>query len=113
MSKCERPDCGCSQSPASSSSDSPDASGAIDRRAFLAGGAAAGLGAASAQDPQGPRADLFLDVAADIVASREAEIEFVDMRYSNGFTIGWKGGSQSPVTDSVPVEGGMVAELAN
>ena len=59
------------------------------------------------------RADLFLDVAADIVASREAEIEFVDMRYSNGFTIGWKGGSPSPVTESAPVEGGMVAELVN
>jgi cell division protein FtsQ len=59
------------------------------------------------------RADLFLDVVADIVSSREAEIEFVDMRYSNGFTIGWKGGAQSPVTESAPVEGGMVAELVN
>ena len=59
------------------------------------------------------RADLFLTVAADIVASREAEIDFVDMRYSNGFTIGWKGESRSPVTDSARGEGGMVAELVN
>ena len=35
------------------------------------------------------RIDLFVDVVANLVASREAEIEFVDMRYSNGFTIGW------------------------
>lgn len=41
---------------------------------------------------------LFLDVAADIVSSREAEIEFVDMRYSNGFTIGWKNGIKVPKT---------------
>lgn len=37
------------------------------------------------------RTALFLDVVANIVSSREAEIDFVDMRYSNGFTIGWKG----------------------
>ena len=35
------------------------------------------------------RTDLFLDVVADIITSRAAEISFVDMRYSNGFTIGW------------------------
>lgn len=48
------------------------------------------------------RTSLFLDVAADIVSSREAEIEFVDMRYSNGFTIGWKNGINAPKT--VPEE---------
>jgi cell division protein FtsQ len=37
------------------------------------------------------RTDLFLAVVANIVSSRETEIEFVDMRYSNGFTIGWNG----------------------
>lgn len=36
------------------------------------------------------RRDLFLDVVANIVSSREAEIDFIDMRYNNGFTIGWK-----------------------
>ncbi|MEX2124541.1 MAG: cell division protein FtsQ/DivIB [Woeseia sp.] len=43
------------------------------------------------------RTDLFLDVVANIVSSRESEIEFVDMRYSNGFTIGWKGDAPSPL----------------
>jgi len=55
------------------------------------------------------RIQLFLDVAASIVSSREAEIEFVDMRYSNGFTIGWKNGSRSPVEDSAAIGQEMVA----
>ena len=38
------------------------------------------------------RTDLFLVVVADMVSSREADIDFVDMRYNNGFTIGWKKG---------------------
>jgi cell division protein FtsQ len=42
------------------------------------------------------RTALFLDVVANIVSSREAEIEFIDMRYTNGFTIGWKGGTRTP-----------------
>ena len=45
------------------------------------------------------RTDLFLDVVADIISGRAMEIEYVDMRYSNGFTIGWKGGSTTPVSD--------------
>jgi len=45
------------------------------------------------------RTDLFLDVVADIITGRVMEIEYVDMRYSNGFTIGWKGGSKTPVSD--------------
>ena len=49
------------------------------------------------------RTDLFLDIVADIITGRAAEIEYVDMRYSNGFTIGWNNGSRSPVTD--PEEG--------
>lgn len=57
------------------------------------------------------RAQLFLDVVANIVSSREAEIEFVDMRYSNGFTIGWKNGSRSPVAGPQSGEAGMVAGL--
>lgn len=50
------------------------------------------------------RTALFLEVVADIVSSRESEIEFVDMRYSNGFTIGWKKGLESP--REVPQETG-------
>lgn len=59
------------------------------------------------------RAKLFLEVAASIVSSREAEIDFVDMRYSNGFTIGWKGGLPSPRPGAGTEEGGMVAGLEN
>jgi len=42
------------------------------------------------------RTRLFLDIVAAIVSSKETEIAFVDMRYSNGFTIGWKDGSRPP-----------------
>jgi cell division protein FtsQ len=42
------------------------------------------------------RTALFLDVAANIVSRREADIAFVDMRYSNGFTIGWDEGAGPP-----------------
>ena len=59
------------------------------------------------------RSQLFLDVAANIISSREAEIDFVDMRYSNGFTIGWKDGARSPISESTSNEGGMVAGLQN
>ena len=45
------------------------------------------------------RTELFLDIVADIITSRAAEIAYVDMRYSNGFTIGWNSGSNTPVTD--------------
>jgi cell division protein FtsQ len=59
----------------------------------------------------GARIQLFLDVAANIISRRDSEIEFVDMRYSNGFTIGWKNGSRTPVHDAVTKESGMVAGL--
>jgi len=45
------------------------------------------------------RTELFLNIVADIITSRANEIEYVDMRYSNGFTIGWNNGSNTPVTD--------------
>ncbi len=45
------------------------------------------------------RTELFLDVVADIITSRAADINYVDMRYSNGFTIGWKDGLQTPASD--------------
>lgn len=37
------------------------------------------------------RTALFLDVVADLITRRAADIEFVDLRYSNGFTVGWHG----------------------
>ncbi len=59
----------------------------------------------------GERIQLFLDVATNIISRREQEIEFVDMRYSNGFTIGWRNGSRSPVPEAAEVETGMVAGM--
>lgn len=55
------------------------------------------------------RTRLFLDVVANIVSSKESEINFVDMRYSNGFTIGWKNGSRSPVVDPADAKKELVA----
>lgn len=55
------------------------------------------------------RTDLFLDVVADIITGRAKQIEYVDMRYGNGFTIGWKGGSQTPVSDPEKAEQEMLA----
>jgi cell division protein FtsQ len=46
------------------------------------------------------RTSLFLDVVADIISGRAGDIEYVDMRYGNGFTIGWKGGTPSQGTDA-------------
>ena len=45
------------------------------------------------------RTDLFLDVVADIITGRAKDIEYVDMRYGNGFTIGWNGGSNTPLAE--------------
>lgn len=42
------------------------------------------------------RTDLFVDVVANVISSRETDIAYVDMRYSNGFTIGWKEGVPAP-----------------
>jgi len=46
------------------------------------------------------RTDLFLDIVADIITGRAADIDYVDMRYSNGFTIGWNNGSRTPIEDA-------------
>jgi cell division protein FtsQ len=59
----------------------------------------------------GARIQLFLDVVVDIVSRRAAEIEFVDMRYSNGFTVGWKNGARSPVGESGADAPGMLAGI--
>jgi cell division protein FtsQ len=45
------------------------------------------------------RMDLFLNVVTDIITSRGTEIDYVDMRYGNGFAIGWKDNSQTPISD--------------
>ena len=59
----------------------------------------------------GERIQLFLDVAANIVSRRGSEIEFVDMRYSNGFTIAWKNGLRIPAHNSRTEGSGLVAGI--
>ena len=48
------------------------------------------------------RTDLFLDIVADLIAARAAAIDHVDMRYSNGFTVGWK--EPGPRPEATPDE---------
>jgi len=55
------------------------------------------------------RTELFLDIVADIIIGRAAEIDYVDMRYSNGFTVCWKDGSSTPVADPQQAEEEMLA----
>ncbi len=55
------------------------------------------------------RTELFLAVVADIITSRATDIKYVDMRYGNGFTIGWKSESQTPVSDPKSAEQEMLA----
>ena len=45
------------------------------------------------------RTQLFLDVVADIITSRAKDIDYVDMRYGNGFTIRWNNGALTPIND--------------
>ncbi len=35
------------------------------------------------------RTSLFLDVVANVITANAKDIDYVDLRYSNGFTIGW------------------------
>jgi cell division protein FtsQ len=36
------------------------------------------------------RFERFMHTALQVVSRRAGEIDYVDMRYSNGFTIGWR-----------------------
>jgi cell division protein FtsQ len=40
------------------------------------------------------RFERFMDAAAKLVRSRANDIAYVDMRYGNGFAVGWKGSSR-------------------
>lgn len=55
------------------------------------------------------RTDLFVGVVADVITGRAEDIAYVDMRYSNGFTIGWKDGANTPITDPKNAEREMLA----
>jgi cell division protein FtsQ len=55
------------------------------------------------------RTDLFIGVVADLITGRATEIDHVDMRYSNGFTVGWKGTDTDPANEPESTEQEMLA----
>jgi cell division protein FtsQ len=52
----------------------------------LANGVAVRFGRRQLQE----RIERFLKVGAPVIAGRPSDIAFLDMRYSNGFTVGWR-----------------------
>jgi cell division protein FtsQ len=42
------------------------------------------------------RLDRFLTAASPLIATRAADMAYVDMRYSNGFAVGWNAGAATP-----------------
>ena len=55
------------------------------------------------------RITLFLDIVAGVVTGHAADIDYVDMRYGNGFSIGWKGGAPAPASRKTAAEQEMLA----
>jgi cell division protein FtsQ len=43
------------------------------------------------------RMDRFVQFGAPVISGRAADIRYVDMRYSNGFAVGWRGNRKPPV----------------
>ncbi len=50
--------------------------------------------------------DRFVEFGAQVIAGHAADIRYVDMRYSNGFAIGWRG-NRRPKAD-LPVFAGQL-----
>jgi cell division protein FtsQ len=48
------------------------------------------------------RFERFMLAAAKLVSQRATDIAYVDMRYSNGFAVGWKGGANHLARSSAP-----------
>ncbi|HSC26503.1 MAG TPA: cell division protein FtsQ/DivIB, partial [Vicinamibacterales bacterium] len=42
------------------------------------------------------RMDRFVEIGAQVIAGRAADIQYVDMRYSNVFSIGWRKNRKPP-----------------
>jgi cell division protein FtsQ len=80
-----------------------DARGAWRLR--LSDGIAVRLGRAQVQE----RFDKFTTAALGIVEQRAADISYVDMRYTNGFAIGWKSG-QGPARNARAALGPLPAK---
>ena len=67
----------------------------------LANGVRVRLGRLAVDD----RLDRFVRLAGPLVAQRPAEIRYVDMRYTNGFSVGWNARSAlavAPQEDATP-----------
>ena len=43
------------------------------------------------------RMDRYVQFGAPVISGRAADIRYVDMRYSNGFAVGWRGSRKPPV----------------
>ncbi|MFO1426980.1 MAG: cell division protein FtsQ/DivIB [Steroidobacteraceae bacterium] len=52
------------------------------------------------------RFERFIAAALRLVAQRAADIEYVDMRYTNGFAVGWKGGAGTARVAAGPAAAG-------
>ena len=66
-----------------------------------AGGLQVRLGRQDVKD----RLERFIRLASPMVAKRVAEINYVDMRYTNGFSVGWNARSAvavAPQEDATP-----------
>lgn len=53
-----------------------------------------GVGVRLGRNQVDTRLQRFIDVALRIVSQRAADIAYIDMRYTNGFAIGWRGSSR-------------------
>ena len=61
----------------------------------LANGVTVRLGRRQIDD----RFERFMTTAVKVVSQRAADIDYVDMRYTNGFAIGWRGASVAQLAD--------------
>jgi cell division protein FtsQ len=59
------------------------------------------------RDDVGARLERFIRAASPVIATRTGDIAYVDMRYSNGFSIGWG----RPMQLNAPQVGGHTAEV--
>ena len=55
------------------------------------------------------RTDVFLDVVANLITANAKRIDYVDLRYSNGFSIGWKAGNSPLELDADEGDDAMLA----
>jgi cell division septal protein FtsQ len=46
------------------------------------------------------RLERFLKVASPMVAGRSGDVSYVDLRYSNGFSVGWNAASTRMARDA-------------